>query len=114
MKLRMICRLLMFIIPIIITIRYPFIQNMEITSCRFRGKYLTVTGTMEVLLNDQAWTEFGYKEDNFYWFNEWWQDQVGHRFGPFRLVSVNWTLIEHTEARDTLAFEIVLAFRRHR
>lgn len=112
MKVHMICKFLMFIIPIIISARFPFIQKLTVTSYDYDGRYLAVTGTMDVLLDEEAWVEFGYKEGNFYWFNEWWQDQVGNKFGPFRLVSITWTLLEHTETHDRLGFEMLLTLRR--
>jgi len=36
---------------------------------------------MDVLFTDEAWAEFGYKDGNFCWFNEWWQNQTGNTYG---------------------------------
>ena len=106
----------MVIIPTIITTQFPFIQNFTVTSFNYaharHRHYLVITGTMDVLFTDEAREKFGYEDGNFYWFNEWWQNQVGAKYGPFRLVSITWTLIEHTETQDTLGFEVVLALRR--
>lgn len=112
MKARMIGKFLTVIIPVIIAARFPFIQNFTATSYNYDGEYLTVTGTMDVLFTDEAWEKFGYRDGNFYWFNEWWQNQIGETYGPFRLVSITWNLIEHTETHDTLGFEVVLTLKR--
>lgn len=111
MKTRMLIKFLCVIIPVIIAARFPFIQNFNVTSANYKGGYLIVTGTMNVLFTDEAWAKFGYKDGNFYWFNEWWQNQIGSTYGPFKLVSITWVLIEHTETHDKLGFEIVLTLR---
>jgi hypothetical protein len=88
------------------------LQDFEVTSYSFSGDYLMVTGTVEVPFTEAAWTEFGYRDGNFYWFSEWWQQQGDIPIGPFRLVSITWTLLEHTESYDRLGFEAVLTLRR--
>jgi hypothetical protein len=112
MKAAMIPKFLFVIIPIIIAARFPFLQNFTVTSYNYDGRYLIVTGTVDVALTEKAWTEFGYKGGNFYYFNEWWQNQAGNKFGPFQLVSITWTLLEHTNTYDKLAFELVLTFHK--
>jgi len=104
----MLSRLLFVVIPAIIMARYPFIQNLAVTSLNYENGYLIFSGVMDVYFTDEAWAEFGYKNGNFYWFNQWWQDQVGNRYGPFKLVSITWKIIEHTETYDKLGFVIVL------
>jgi hypothetical protein len=112
MKARLLVKLLSLIVPIIIASRFPFLQNLTVTSYTFAGDCLVVTGTVEVVLTEEAWTKFGYRDGNFYWFNEWWQQQGGMAYGPVRLVSIEWTLLEHTESYDRLGFEAVLTLRR--
>jgi hypothetical protein len=112
LKVRVIVKFLTVIIPVIFAARFPFLQNFEATSYSFLGNYLVVTGTVEVPFTEAAWTEFGYRDGNFYWFNEWWQQQAGTVYGPVRLVSITWTLLEHTESYDRLGFEAVLTLRR--
>jgi hypothetical protein len=100
------------VIPMVIMSRYPFIKDMTITSTNVDPAtgYVTAQGTMKVMFTNDAWTQFGYKDDNFYWFNKWWQEEApGITYGPFRIVSATWTLVEHTENYDKLEFTIVLA-----
>lgn len=113
MNLKMLSKMLYMIIPAIIMARYPFIQNFTATSLTYENGYLIVSGTLDVYFREQAWNDFGYKKGNFDWFNEWWQNQVGNRYGPFTLVSINWNLIEETETHDKLSFLIVLEPRAH-
>lgn len=108
MNMKMLLKLLYVIIPAIVMARYPFIQNLNPTSLNYENGYLIINGTMDVQFTDQAWTEFGYKDGNFNCFNTWWQDQIGNTYGPFKLVSITWTLLEHTENYDKLSFQVVL------
>lgn len=105
-------KVLFIVIPLVIMLRFPFIQDLTVTSVTYENGKFVITGTIKVLLSDEAWAQFGYKDGNFYWFNEWWQTEApGMTKGPFRLVSVTWTLIEHTEAYDRLGFTLVLERR---
>lgn len=113
MNMKMLSKLLYVIIPAVIMSQYPFIKNLAFTSLQYESGYLIINGTMDVQFTDQAWTEFGYKKDNFYWFDAYWQEQIGNRYGPFELVAITWTLIEHTETFDRLSFQIVLEPRAH-
>jgi len=109
MNLKMLSKLMGVIIPAIIMARYPFIQNLTVTSFNYKNGQLIVTGTMDVYFTDQAWEQFGYKDGNFYWFNEWWQEHEGNlRFGAIRLVDVEWTLLEPHETYNKLAFTAVV------
>ena len=111
MKARLLFKFLTVIIPIIIAARFPFLQNLTVTSYAFAGDCLVVTGTLEVALTEEAWTEFGYRDGNFPWFDAWWEQQEGNVYGPVRLISIEWTLLEHTESYDRLGFEAVLTMR---
>lgn len=113
MNMKILSKLLLLVFPAIIMARYPFIQNLSVASLNYEGGYLVISGTMDVYFTDQAWAEFGYKDSNFYWFNEWWQDQIGNRYGPFKLVSITWDIIVHTETYDRLAFVVVLEPKAH-
>lgn len=88
---------------------YPFIHNLHITSVSVHGNKWTVQGTMNVYFSKCAWSEFGYKDGNFYWFNLWWQNQTGKEFCfggiKAKLLWVNWTLIRHTDKYDSLGFK---------
>lgn len=102
-------KVLFIVIPLVIMLRFPFIQDLTVTSVTYENGKFVITGTIKVLLSDEAWAQFGYKDGNFYWFNEWWQTEApGMTKGPFRLVSMTWILIEHTEVYDELSFTIVL------
>jgi hypothetical protein len=105
-------KVLSIVIPMVIMLRYPFIQDLTVTRVTYQNDQIVITGTMKVLLTDEAWTQFGYKDGNFEWFNEWWQTEApGMIKGPFRLVSMTWILIQHTEAYDELGFTLVLERR---
>ncbi len=108
MNMKMLSKLALVIIPAIIMARYPFIQDLGVTDLSFDGEYLHVYGTVKVQLTEEAWTEFGYKDGNFHWFNEWWQEQVGNKYGPFTLISIEWTVLERTETYHKLSFNVVL------
>jgi hypothetical protein len=105
-------KVLLIVIPMVIMLRYPFIQDLTVTSVTPQNGQIIITGTVKVLLTDEAWTQFGYKDGNFEWFNEWWQTEApGMTKGPFRLVSMTWILNEHTETYDELRFTLVLERR---
>lgn len=112
MKVVYVAKVLVIVIPMVIMLRYPFIQDLTVTSVTYQNGQIVINGTMKVLFTDEAWTQFGYKDDNFDWFNKWWQTEApGMTMGPFRLVLMNWTLIEHKEAYDKLGFTLVLERR---
>ena len=101
-------RVLFIVVPMVVMLRYSFIKDFEVTSVDYHGGQITVSGTVRVLFTDEAWTEFGYKDGNFYWFNKWWQEEAhGMIYARFRLVSAEWVLIEHTDAYDVLGFTMV-------
>lgn len=111
-KVAHLMKMVMVVIPMVIMLRYPFIKDLSVATVDYQGGHIIVTGTFRVLLTDQAWSEFGYKDGNFEWFNKWWQDEApGIDVGPFRIVSVTWTLVEHTATYDKLAFAAVLEVR---
>ena len=112
MKTVVLMKVLLIVIPVVIMLRYSFIQDLTVTSVTCQNGQIVITGTMKVLLTDEAWTQFGYKDGNFEWFNGWWQTEApGMTRGPFRLVLMTWTLINHTEAYDELGFTLVLERR---
>lgn len=108
MNMKMLSKLSVVIIPAIIMVRYSFIQDLSVTGLSFDGKYLHVSGMFKVQLTEEAWTEFGYQDGDFYWFNEWWQEQVGNRYRHFALMSIEWTVLEHTETHHKLGFTLIL------
>lgn len=96
------------VVPMVIMLRYSFIKDFEVASVSHSGGQVVVSGTLRVLFTDEAWTEFGYKDGNFYWFNKWWQEEApGMTYARLRLVSAEWVLIEHTETYDVLGFTMV-------
>lgn len=112
MKIAHTMAVFLVVIPMVIMNRYPFIKDMNINSANVDPTtgYITVQGTMKVTFTNDAWTQFGYKNDNFYWFNKWWQeDAPGTTYGPFKIISATWTLTEHAENYDKLEFTITLA-----
>jgi hypothetical protein len=105
-------KVLLVVMPMVIMLRYSFIQDLTVTPVTYQNGQFIITGTMKVLFTDEAWSQFGYKDGNFEWFNEWWQTEApGMTMGPFRLVSMTWILIEHTETYDRLEFILVLERR---
>jgi hypothetical protein len=91
--------------------QYPFIRGLQVSYVGFQNGNIVVYGTMRVYFTPLAWTEFGYKAGNFYWFNLWWQTKaLGMPVGCFKLVSMKWTLVEHTENYDVLNFVMVLTW----
>lgn len=108
----MLLRLIFLVVPMVVMLRYSFIKDAEVTSVSYNGGQITVSGTVGVFFTDEAWTEFGYKDGNFYWFNKWWQEEApGLTCARFRLVSAEWTLLEHTETYDLLSFTMVVELR---
>jgi len=100
------------VMPMVIMLRYPFVQDLTVDSVSYQSGRFVVVGTLKVVFTDDAWIEFGYKDGNFFWFDKWWRDEApGTAFGPFRLVSMSWTLLEHAETYDRLAFVMVLEKR---
>lgn len=111
-KVAHLMKMVMVVVPMVIMLRYPFVRDLVVTAADYQGGQVIVTGTLTVQLTDQAWSEFGYKDGNFEWFAKWWQDEApGVDVGPFRIVSVTWTLVEHTATYDKLAFVAVLEVR---
>jgi hypothetical protein len=109
MNLKMLPKMIYIIIPAIIMSRYPFIQNLTVTSFNYVNGQLIVNGTMDVYFSDQTWEQFGYKDDNFDYFNQWWEQNEGDlRFGAIKLVDITWTLLEEHETYDKLEFTAVL------
>jgi len=104
----------MVVVPMVIMLRYPFIKDLTVAPASYQGGRVIVTGTLTVWFTDDAWSQFGYKDDNFAWFAEWWEEEFsGAKVGPFRLVSVSWSLLEHTATHDRLGFVAVLELRAH-
>ena len=99
-------------ILVLIMARYPFIQNLTVTGFTMSNGTCSVSGTMNVYFTQQAYEQFGYAKGNFYYFNAWWQNQTGKVISldgiDVVLVSVNWTILKHTDAYDTLRFQFVL------
>ena len=112
MKIAHAIAVFLVVVPVIIMNQYPFIKDMTINSANVDPAtgYITVQGTTKVMFTNDAWTQFGYKNENFYWFNKWWQEESpGTTQGPFKIISATWTLTEHAENYDRLEFTIVLA-----
>ena len=109
MNLKMLPKMIYIIVPAIIMSRYSFVQNLTVTSFNYADGQLIVNGTMDVYFSDQAWEQFGYKDGNFGYFNQWWEDNEGNlRFGAIKLVDITWTLLEEHETYDKLGFTAVL------
>jgi len=101
-------KVLLVVVPMVIMLRYPFIKDAAVTSVNYDDGQIVVTGTVKVLFTDEAWTEFGYKDGNFYHFDKWWQEEApGLKCARLRLVSAEWVLIEHTDTYDVLGFTMV-------
>jgi hypothetical protein len=101
-------KVLFVVVPMVVMLRYPFIKDAAVTSVSYDGGRIIMSGTVRVLFTDEAWSEFGYKDGNFYWFNKWWQEEApGLTYARLRLVSAEWVLIEHTDTYDDLGFTMV-------
>jgi hypothetical protein len=107
---------LLISIPLILSMvmaTYPFIKDLRLTSFSMNGNTVTVSGTMDVHFTPQAWNDFGYKPNNFYYFNAWWQAEVGkviYQSGRTEVIlkSVTWTVLEHTATYDRLSFKFTV------
>jgi hypothetical protein len=107
--------LLFYLALIYMGAAYPFLKNITITSFSSCGSTCNIQGTLDVYFSNQTWLSFGYKPNNFYWFNLYWQDQTGrilYQLGPFKLVlvSLQWSLLKHTEKFDTLRYNLTIRY----
>jgi hypothetical protein len=100
------------LIPIVVSLilmQYPYVHNPVVTQMYMADRnILVIKGTLEI---DFTHPEI-YHKGNFYWFNDWWQQQVGKTYGPYRLVAITWTLLEEGETSDKLGFELRLKFEK--
>ena len=125
-------------------LKLPYVKNLQITGIEAStinpGAYV-VTGLVDVdFKNHKAWVEGvgGYKEDNFYYMNKWWDinmegkdfsfdgqevKKLGHEVKALKgllpkgiyvvhLYSINWELDEHFKNHDRVKFtaELQLIF----
>ena len=107
MKKALLLHLIAVMLPAVIMSLYPNIHNLTITDIKLLSNgQVQIAGTLEIDFTKP----YIYKGGNFYWFNLWWQSQVGRSFGKVHLVSVEWTLLESTPTYDKLSFTIILEF----
>ncbi len=105
MKLAVLQAVLVPMVIATVLVQFPYVHNIAVTNMQMIGhKTLVVRGTLDI---DYSHPEV-YDRGNFEWFNAWWQDQVGRRFGPVRLLAITWTLLEEGETSAKLGFVLVL------
>jgi hypothetical protein len=51
-------KVLFIVVPMVIMVRYPFIQDLTVTSVTYQNGQFIINGTMKVLLTNEAWTQF--------------------------------------------------------
>lgn len=96
-----------------INIRVPYAKSLVLHIDDVSNGMVTVSGSVDIKYkNPKAWTEFGYKDGNFYYFSKYWEDQVGNEFSyagiTVRLEGININLDQHTQSYDHLTFTILL------
>jgi hypothetical protein len=89
-----------------INFKAPYAKNINL-------RIVTVVGSVDIKYkNPQAWTEFGYKDGNFYYFEQYWQNQIGKTFSyagiTATLVFISIELDKHTPSYDHLLFTVKL------
>jgi hypothetical protein len=110
----------MLIVPIAVsaTVGYvnfkaPYAKNLDLHVGSIEGNTVTIIGSVDIhYKNPQAWRDFGYKDGNFQYFYQYWQDQEGKTFTyagiSAKLLDITIVLAEHTPSKDHLEFTIVL------
>ncbi len=96
-----------------VSIKAPYAKNLNVHFDGFSDGVYTFSGSVDIhYKNPQAWTDFGYKEGNFYFFNQYWQSQVGNTFTfagvTAKLVGITIVLAGHTQSSDHLVFTVKL------
>jgi hypothetical protein len=65
----------------VVHVKAPYAKNLEVRLTSWDGNTLTFTGSVDInYKNSQAWTDIGYKEGNFKYFYQYWQNQEGKTF----------------------------------
>ena len=71
-----------------------------------------LASSVNIQFTKKAWGEFGYKEGNLFFFNQWWQEQEGKTLSykgvTVKLKSIEWNLVEHFNDHDHLTFRMQL------
>jgi len=91
----------------------PYARNLDLKVDSIEGNIVTVVGSVDILYkNPRAWRDFGYKDGNFNYFYQYWQDQEGKTFRyagvTAKLLDITIVLAKHTLSEDNLYFKIVL------
>jgi hypothetical protein len=91
----------------------PYAKNLSLHVDKVDGNIITVSGSVDILYkNPQAWKEFGYKDGNFNYFYQYWQNQEQKTFTyagvDAKLIDITIVLAGHTQSKDHLEFTIVL------
>ena len=97
----------------IVNVKAPYAKNFGVHLASWDGNILTFTGSVDIQYkNPQAWSDIGYKDGNFKYFYEYWQNQEGKTFSyagvNVKLIDVAMTLSQHTQTFDHLQFTIKL------
>lgn len=95
----------------IVNLKAPYAKNFEVRLSSWEGNILTFTGSIDIYYKyPQAWRDIGYKDGNFKYFYQYWQDQEGNTFRyanvNVRLVDVFMDLTKHTASYDHIRFTI--------
>ncbi len=94
-------------------IKFPFAKDLNVSITSINGNVVTLDGSVKIhYKNPQAWTDFGYKDNNFYFFNQYWISQEGKTFTSngisVKLLNIDITLAQHTPSYDKLVFKITV------
>jgi hypothetical protein len=97
--------LLESVIPQLVMMTYPSVQNIKITSVTYSKGCIVISGTLNMYYNSTIYPNV---PNEFFYFNQYWQKQVGRSYYGVTLVAINWTLLQHTPTHDKLSFTITL------
>jgi hypothetical protein len=98
----------------IVHVKAPYAKNLEVHLASWDGNVLTFAGSVDInYKNPQAWTDIGYKEGNFQYFYQYWQNQEGKTFSysgvNVKLIDVNMGMTHNpNHATDHIQFTIKL------
>ncbi len=96
-----------------VNLRAPYAKNLNAHFDGVNNGVYSFSGSVDIIYrNPQAWRDFGYKDGNFYFFNQYWENQVGNTFTfagvSAKLVDISITLDGHFQSHDHLLFTVKL------
>jgi hypothetical protein len=86
---------------------YPNVRGLTLSNVTFDKGCIVVTGQVQMWFTD-AKGDYPRVPNEFYYFNAWWQNQIGRSYCGFTLVSIQWTLLQETQNYDLLGFTATL------